>query len=60
MNYPSMAIFFYICEYFGITAKEFFDTETASPTKVKKLLSATAHLGDENLDHLIAIAEAMK
>ncbi len=60
VNYPSMAIFFYICDYFEITEKEFFDTGTANPTKVQKLLSAAAQLGDENLDHLIAIAEAMK
>lgn len=23
VNYPSMAVFFYICDYFGITPKEF-------------------------------------
>ncbi len=60
VNLPSMTMFFYICDYFGITAKEFFDTDTANPTKVQKLLSAATRLGDENLDHLIAIAEAMK
>ncbi len=60
VNYPSMAIFFYICDYFGITEKEFFDMDIANPTKVQKLLSAATRLGNENLDHLIAIAEAMK
>lgn len=27
---PSMTVFFYICDYFGITPREFFDTENAS------------------------------
>ncbi len=60
VNYPSMTIFFYICDYFGITAKEFFDTDTANPTKAQDLLSAAALLSDEKLDHLIAVAKAMK
>ena len=27
VNYPSMALFFYICDYLGVTPKEFFDTD---------------------------------
>ena len=60
LNYPSMTIFFYICEYFSITPKEFFDTDTANPTKIQELLNAANKLNDANLDHLIAIAKAMK
>ena len=32
VNFPSMTVFFYICDYFGITPKDFFDTETQNPT----------------------------
>lgn len=54
---PSLAGIFYICEYLGITPKEFFDIETSDPAKVNKLLSVAQHLNSEQLDHLIAIAE---
>lgn len=30
-NFPSMTVFFYICEYFNISPKEFFDDETENP-----------------------------
>ena len=33
VNYPSMTVFFYICEYFGITPSEFFDTENKNPIR---------------------------
>ena len=35
VNFPSMTVFFYICEYLGVTPMEFFDTETNNPTKAK-------------------------
>lgn len=60
VNYPSMTVFFYICDYFGITPKEFFDTDTAEPAKVKELLTAANRLTGEQLDHLIAIANGLK
>ena len=34
INYPSMTVFFYICDYLGITPKEFFDTDTINPTMI--------------------------
>lgn len=56
VSYPSMTVFFYICEYLDITPKEFFDTEVPNPSKVQALLSAAQGLNDEQLDNLIAIA----
>ena len=60
VNYPSMTTFFYICDYFGISPKEFFDTETSNPAKAHALLSAAQGLSDEQLDNLIAIAAGLK
>ena len=37
-NYPSMATFFYICEYFGITPRDFFDIDADNPSKSNELL----------------------
>lgn len=60
INFPSMAVFFYICEYFGITPKEFFDTNIQDPPKVNALVNAASRLGSDQLEHLTAIAKALK
>ncbi len=60
VNFPSMTVFFYICDYLGITPQEFFDTETAEPTKADELLSAAKRLRSEQLEHLIAIAKGLR
>lgn len=60
VNYPSMTVFFYICDCLGISPKEFFDTETLNPSKANELLSEAKGLSSEQLDHLIAIAKGLK
>lgn len=60
LNYPSMTVFFYICDYLGITPQEFFDTQTIDPTRSGELLRAAGHLRSEQLEHLIAIAKGLK
>ena len=60
VNYPSMSVFFYICEYLDITPKEFFDLDTDNPTKANELLEATRRLNDTQIDHLIALARDLK
>ena len=59
-NYPSMTGFFYICEYFGITPQEFFDTDTKNPTKARELLEVVKGLSNEKMDNLIALAKSIK
>lgn len=53
---PFLQVLFWICEYFGITPQEFFDTDTNAPVKVQELMDAVKDLNDAQLDHLIAIA----
>jgi transcriptional regulator with XRE-family HTH domain len=60
INFPSMSTFFYICEYLGVTPKEFFDTDVVAPTKTKELLDAASRLTDEQLEHLIAIVKDLR
>lgn len=60
MSFPSMTGFFYICEYLGITPKEFFDTETVVPTKAHELMDAAKGLNGEQLDSLITIVKGLK
>ncbi len=58
-NFPSMTVFFYICEYLGITPQEFFDVKSKNPVKETELLNAVKGLNSDQLEHLIAIAKAM-
>lgn len=55
VNLPSMTVFFYICDYFGITPKEFFDEDNSNPAKVRELDTVAKHLSSEELEHIITI-----
>jgi len=57
---PSLQVLFWICEYFKITPKEFFDTDIAAPVKVQELINAVKDLNSDQLDNLIAIAKDLK
>ena len=59
-NYPSMETFFYICDYFGITPKEFFDLESSNPSKATELIEIIKSLPNEQLDLFIALGKAVK
>ena len=57
---PSLSCLFYICEYLGITPKDFFDTDTASPSKANELYAIAKGLSNEQLDNLIALAKGLR
>lgn len=57
---PSLSGIFYICEYLGITPKDFFDLESNSPTKAYELYTIARRLSNEQLDNLIALAKGLK
>lgn len=52
---PSMASFFYICEYLGITPQEFFDTEAEQPKELSKLISDLKKLNKRQLENIAGI-----
>lgn len=54
---PSLAEFLYICDYLGVTPKEFFDTEIQEVQEVSQLNKLAQHLSIEDLNILIGIAE---
>ncbi len=60
VNYPSMEVFFYICEYFGITPSEFFDTDSQNPTMEKELLKLLKGLDSKQLENLISLVKEIK
>lgn len=56
---PSMACFFYICEYLNISPKDFFDFEPKTPEKLNGLISDLKKLDEEQLDNIASIVKGL-
>ena len=56
---PSMSEFLYICEYLGVTPKEFFDDGMQEPLLVQKLCALTRNMSEADLNILITTAERL-
>ncbi len=56
---PSLVEFLYICEYLGVTPREFFDEDIKEPQLVQKLYELTRKMSQEDLDVLISTAERL-
>ncbi len=57
---PSLSEFLYICEYLGVTPKEFFDEETKDPQLVRELYNISLSLEKEDLEVLLSMAKRLK
>ena len=56
---PSMAEFLYICDYFGISPGEFFNTESEQPALTAELAQKSSRLKAEDVRALIYLAERL-
>ena len=56
-NLPSMAAFFYICEYLEITPQAFFEFDVKNPSKLDEINEYLKLLDDSQIDHLTAIVK---
>ena len=56
---PSMSVFFFICDYLGISPSEFFDIDNSNPGKLKPIIEKMKKLDDEQLDGIAAIVNGM-
>ena len=56
---PSMAGFFNICDYFGITPVEFFDPSIKEPALLNEVFEALKPLDEENLELIRTIAQKL-
>ena len=56
---PSMSVFLYICDYFKITPKEFFDDGNSDPEKLKELIGNLKRLDDKSLSHIAGLAKEL-
>lgn len=57
---PSMTVFFYICEYFGITPKEFFEDNLTIDLNLLELLHDLQEIPSEQREHIASIVRALK
>ena len=57
---PSIPEFLYICEYLGVSPKDFFDTNQSEPILIKELIDITDALDAEDIQALILVAKRMK
>ncbi len=56
---PSMGEFLYICEYLGVTPKEFFDDSINDPQLVQELYELTRNMSEANLKILVDLAKRL-
>lgn len=56
---PSMTEFLAICDYLGITPKDFFSEENGNPVKINEALSYLLKLDDSDLETIIYIAKRL-
>ena len=56
---PSMMVFFYICEYFGVTPEQFFGYENTDPLLSQEVARKIKALSPKKQKHLIDIIDDM-
>lgn len=59
-GFPSMQVFFYICEYLGVTPGEFFDEDNSDPAEFREIINDLNVLDVENLKSVKAIIKGLK
>lgn len=60
LAFPSMQVFFYICEYFQITPQEFFDENNPAPGKINQISEEIKNLDDFQLDTVMAVVKGLQ
>ena len=59
-NLPSMTVFFYICEYLGISPKDFFDVDAKNPEVLNEVIENLKGLSDDKLANVSALIKNIK
>lgn len=54
---PSMAGFLYICEYFNISPREFFDTSAHSPQQAREIRRELEKLTPLQAEHILQVIQ---
>ena len=59
LAYPSMQVFFYICEYLGVTPSEFFDGGNSAPARRRELHSAVDRLNEAQTELVLTLVREL-
>ncbi len=59
-TFPSMQVFFYICEYFQLTPQQFFEVDAPNPGVLAELLDDLKALDSEQLESMAKIAKGLR
>lgn len=59
-GFPSMTVFFYICEYLGVTPSEFFDPQNEHPMELKELINDLKTLDHDQVQLIASLVKNMK
>ena len=57
---PSMSEFLVICDYLGVTPREFFDEELGNPALVSEITSRLRDYSDDDLRLILALLDRIK
>lgn len=57
---PSMSEFLYMCDYFGITPKQFFDGGDENPALVNEAVALMNGMNDDDLKAVIGLLQRFK
>ncbi len=57
---PSMSMFLYICEYFKITPKDFFDEESEYPNIINEIVNEGKKLDKQSLESILMVIKNMQ
>lgn len=58
--FPAMQVFFYICDYFSITPKDFFDDGVRNPQQLQALVDDLKTLDDSQIANIAEIVRGLK
>lgn len=58
--FPSMRVFFYICDFLHIAPSEFFDFGISAPAKLQEVVALLKKLDAKQLDLIIALAKELQ
>ena len=56
---PAMQSFFYICEYLGVTPKEFFDEENRYPETLQEFIAEAKKLDSKSMTYILGIMKEL-
>ena len=56
---PSLTGLFYICDYLGMTPRDFFDTDSQNPTRLNSVVEELKHLNDRQLSLIEELVKNM-